>query len=338
LSGSPEHLKSVLERQLERRVGGMMTAIADDPWRSAMQALDFERAWAISDRFMQAAPADKHAGPRHLQRIWRGEPLQGKCVLVRCYHGLGDTIQFVRFMAPLRKTAREVILWCQPELVELMRPVAGIDRILPLHDGAVAADFDADIEIMEVPHALRVKPCDVGANVPYLARSSSFASSFDGRLRVGLVGQAGGWDPQRSIPSSALNSLFMLPNIRFCSLQLADSSGPLRIESRAATSIEALARYMERLDVVITVDTMVAHLAGGLGLRVWTMLRAECDWRWGASGEHCVWYPTMRLFRQAAPGDWSVPLGAVRSALVDLQECVVRRRTEERVQRCALLP
>jgi hypothetical protein len=326
-----------LERQPQRRVNGVMTASVDDPWRSAMQALDFERAWAISDRFMQSAPADKHAGPRHLQRIWRGEPLQGKRVLVRCYHGLGDTIQFVRFMAPLRETAREVILWCQPELVELMRPVAGIDRILPLHDGAVAADFDVDIEVMEVPHALRVKPCDVGANVPYLARSSSFASSSDGRLRVGLVGKAGGWDSQRSIPSSALNALLTLPNIQFCSLQLANSSD-LRIESRAATSIEALARYMERLDVVITVDTMVAHLAGGLGLRAWTMLRAECDWRWGESGEHCVWYPTMRLFRQAAPGDWSVPLRAVRSALVDLHECVVRRRTKERLQSRVLLP
>jgi hypothetical protein len=98
---------------LDRHVSGS--------WTEAMRAGDFERAWAINDRDLaMLAYPPKHTGPRHLQRIWRGEELRGKDVLVRCYHGLGDTIQFLRFMRPLRDVARRVTVWCQGELLPLV--------------------------------------------------------------------------------------------------------------------------------------------------------------------------------------------------------------------------
>ena len=100
--------------------------------------------------------AIKHTGERHFQRIWRGEKLDGRCVLVRCYHGLGDTIQFVRFAKPLRAIAREVLICAQPELLELLRGVEGVDQLYPLHDGTPDARYDVDIEIMELAHALRI--------------------------------------------------------------------------------------------------------------------------------------------------------------------------------------
>src|SRR5690349_12744662 len=109
-----------------------------EDWIKAMRAGDFALAWDISDRDLaevQRMGRSKDEGPRHLQRLWRGEPLQGRRVLVCCYHGLGDTIQFARFLSPLRAIASEVILWCQPELLSLMAAVEGVDRIVPLHDG-----------------------------------------------------------------------------------------------------------------------------------------------------------------------------------------------------------
>ncbi|MBV9531256.1 MAG: hypothetical protein JO283_09340, partial [Bradyrhizobium sp.] len=130
-------------------------------WIAAMRAGDFARAWQISDCDLAAVrrkDPPKHEGPRHRQRIWRGEPLRSRRVLVRCYHGLGDTIQFARFLSPLRQIASEVILWCQPELLSVMATVDGVDRILPLHDGTPDLDFDVDIEIMEIPHAIRATP------------------------------------------------------------------------------------------------------------------------------------------------------------------------------------
>jgi hypothetical protein len=127
------------------------TDVSQESWTDAMRTGNFERAWAINDRnlaVLRRLGPEKHTGPRHLQRIWRGEALRDKRVLVRCYHGLGDTIQFVRFMPALRAVAREVTLWCQPELLPLLERVDGVDRAAPLHDGTPDAEFDVDIEIM----------------------------------------------------------------------------------------------------------------------------------------------------------------------------------------------
>src|SRR3954468_15056403 len=124
-----------------------------------MQGGELQRAWQISDRSLQeyrASGAVKHSGERHQQRIWRGEDLRNKRVLVRCYHGLGDTIQFIRFAKPLREIARQVIVWAQPELVALLRQVDGVDQVFPLHDGTPDFGYDTDIEVMELAHALRV--------------------------------------------------------------------------------------------------------------------------------------------------------------------------------------
>src|SRR5690348_13438194 len=109
------------------RAGGVQ-ACETNEWIAAMRAGDFERAWSITDHDLARlirSGRGKHVGPRHEQRIWRGEELGGMKVLVRCYHGLGDTIQFIRFARPLREIAQEVVVWCQPELVTLVSRVDG---------------------------------------------------------------------------------------------------------------------------------------------------------------------------------------------------------------------
>src|SRR3954470_20791503 len=144
-----------------------------------MRAGEFERAWAISDRDLATfAYPPKHTGPRHVQRIWRGEDLRGKDVLVRCYHGLGDTIQFLRFMRPLRDVARRVTVWCQGELLPLVERAAGVDRAFALHDGAPDIDFEVDIEIMEVPHAIRAAREHVVMRAPYVSLPPTVAPAL----------------------------------------------------------------------------------------------------------------------------------------------------------------
>jgi len=297
---------------------------ADRDWSGALRAGDFERAWRISDRSLLdycASGAIKHSGERHQQRIWRGEALAGQRVLVRCYHGLGDTIQFVRFARPLRALARRLVLWCQPELIPLLRRVDGIDALLPLHDGTPEVDYDVDIEIMELAHALRASPEMIVRGVPYLRPGSAAGlrtDASDGTLSVGLVWQAGGWDQRRAVPARALGRLGALSGITLYSLQLGagrNMAATIPAKDIAAPDLETLAATIMGLDLVITVDTMVAHLAGALGANVWTMLHANCDWRWPTAGRSTIWYPTMRLFHQARPGDWDSVIADVAEAV-----------------------
>src|SRR5690349_6954903 len=144
---------------------------SNHPWMRAMQCGNFARAWEVSDTDLRARLATRrplHTGPRHLQHIWDGRPLADKRVLVRCYHGLGDTMQFIRFAAPLRKMAREVLVWAQPPLLPLLATAAGVDRVLPLHDGTPEVDFDCELEIMELAHALRIDEQTIPCAVPYI--------------------------------------------------------------------------------------------------------------------------------------------------------------------------
>jgi hypothetical protein len=284
-----------------------------------MRRGDFMAAWTISDEVLRRrVEGDQGCGdwPRHLQYVWRGGALRDKRVLVRCYHGLGDTIQFVRFAAPLRNLARRTVLWVQPELLELARAARGVDQAIPLHEGVPDVAYDLDIEIMELPHALRIAPEMLADGVPYVfAGNAAVASS---RRRVGLVWRAGRWNPCRSIPIELLVRLREVAGLDLLSLQLDAAPAELAamgaVDWRSANVYQLATRVMT-LDLVITVDTMSAHLAGALGRPVWTLLPADCDWRWMETRSDSPWYPSMRLFRQRKAGHWREVLDDVIAEL-----------------------
>jgi hypothetical protein len=301
----------------------LLLALMSD-WFDHMRRGDMTAAWDVSDRILR-----ERAGvpcwhlPRHLQYVWNGEPVAGRHVLVRCYHGLGDTIQFVRFLPQLQSLARTVTLWTQPRLIPLLRHAAGIDAMLPLHDGEVGVDYDVDVEIMELPHVLRTTIETLPARVPYL--SIDPAPLPGRRPAIGLVWRAGDWAEHRSIPFAELAPITTLDANWFV-LQ----GGP-GLEERprdfgtlaGTTVIVELARVMRSLDLVITVDTMAAHLAGALGVPVWTLLHADADWRWMTGRSDSPWYPTMRLFRQERPGDWPPVIARVKWGLSPFLGAVV---------------
>jgi hypothetical protein len=286
---------------------------------AAMKRGDFAQAWRISDRILARRIAENdfdHTLPRHIQSIWDGRPLNDKRVLVRCYHGLGDTIQFIRFAKPLRAVAREVSVWVQPPLLPLVIHVEGVDRALPLHDGAPDLAYDVDIEVMELAHALRAGPAALARDVPYIrAPRRNVCIPDDGRLRIGLIWSvAGTWEPERSLHFSALKPILDVSNVMPIVLQrgeAAEQALPFAIADCSNDDVDVFAANLAALDLLICVDTFGAHLAGAMNVPVWVMLKHDCDWRWMSAGRTSPWYPSMRLYRQPARGDWESVIAEV---------------------------
>jgi hypothetical protein len=276
-----------------------------------MRRGDFTAAWKISDDILtkRVATGPSWDLPRHEQWVWDGRGLSGRAVLVRCYHGLGDTIQFARFLPELQAIAGQTIVWAQPTLVPLLETMRLSARLLPLHDGDPEVDYEADIEIMELAHALRITPKSLATAVPYFDVTS--APRISTRFSVGVLAQAGNWDATRSIPADVLD--LRVPGIHLLSLQI-DSALPGMVDA-STSDILTLASRLKALDLVITVDTMLAHLAGSLGVPTWVLLPAEPDWRWMQGRSDSPWYPSMYLFRQEQPGEWNTVVNEVRARL-----------------------
>lgn len=301
-------------------------------WSQAMRRGDFEAAWRETDRIEDARRAAETAGgvvrqTHHL--VWNGTPFAGRRVLVRCTHGLGDTLQFVRYVPHLRAMARSVTLLAQPHLLPLF---TGSDAFGNVRNGWTdepAPPHDVEVEVMELPYAFRSTLETLPREVPYLPLAPAWRAAerlphFDAaaRLRVGLLWAASEWDASRSIAPAALAALAGVRDVAFYSLQQGAArrawrSAPIRIEPlhRHTESIDALAAAILALDLVITVDGMVAHLAGALGRPVWVLLKHDADWRWMEGRADSPWYPTLRIFRQPRPHDWPATLEAVAARL-----------------------
>lgn len=295
-------------------------------WIEMMRRGDFAAAWNISDALLQRRSIeDQHKLPRQFQTIWDGTPVRGKRVLLRSYHGLGDTIQFIRYAALLKKEAAQVILWAQPSLIPLLRTVDGIDSLLPLHDGEPDVEYDIDVELNELPYLFRTTLDSIPADVPYLHVEAALLPDSE-RRKVALIWKSGDWDTSRSIPFSKFQRLAQLPGIDWHILQRdAHRSGWDGTFGKISGGDNPLddARVMRALDLVISVDTMTAHLAGALAQRVWTLLPFDPDWRWMRDRNDSPWYPTMRLFRQKEKGSWDAVIDEVEQELRKLSRQVV---------------
>jgi hypothetical protein len=297
-----------------------------DSWILHMQRGEFEAAWKISDEVTRTRTgvSCEHL-PRHFQYFWDGQPLDGKRVLVRCYHGLGDTIQFIRYAPLLRSRAREVIVWSQPKLIPLLQSVAGIDLLLPLHDGTPQVEFDASVELMELPHVFRTTIPTIPNDIPYLHVTPA-PPARTSNLAVGLTWEGGDWNEHRAVPFAMLEPLINIPGIDWYVFQRGEAleHRPKSFGTISKGNLHDEARLLAALDLMISVDTMTAHLAGALGVPVWTLLQRDADWRWMTQREDSPWYPTMRLFRQECQGDWTPVIAKVTTALKAL--CQYRLR------------
>lgn len=240
--------------------------------------------------------------------------------------GRGDAIQFFRYAPLLAERGFRVSLWVQSDLRRLAAAVPGVEAAFG--SGDPLPEFDAHAPLLSLPLLLGEDRPAGGRPVPYLPAGGRAADRRPGRRAVGLVwagNPAHDNDANRSLPLAALAPLFELDGIDWVALQVgraaeqrADSpwAGLIRDAGSGLSDFADTAQVIGSLDLVITVDTAAAHLAGALGAPVWVLLpRVGVDWRWGHQGESTAWYPTMRLFRQVAAGDWSGPVAVMRAAL-----------------------
>lgn len=261
--------------------------------------------------------------------LWDGEP--GRRLLVVHEQGIGDTIQMVRYLPALRARAAHVTLICAPELLPLLRAVAGADDVLPRGAVLDVARYDAYVRMMSLPRLLGTTLETIPAEAPYLQPDPALVEAWSVPLaqlpapRIGLTWAGNPLhsnDRERSIPLAAFAPLREIPGLSWIALQKgerADEPAPegLALE-RLGPSLADLAQtaaVVAQLDLVVTVDTAVAHLAGALGRPVWMLVARRPDWRWLLDRDETPWYPTMRLFRRRARESWGEAIGRLCEAL-----------------------
>lgn len=312
-----------LFRQAETR--GLPPLSAVEPrWITAMLLGRYERAWGLSDAVLASREGEdfnRPWTPYHSRCVWDGTPLAGQRVLVRCYHGLGDSIQFLRYAKSLAALGCTVLLEIQPALMDLARTCPGVATVVALGDADAALSWDVQVESMELPHALRTTHRTVPDCVPYLGADLPRHRAA-GRLRVGLIWQAGGWDERRSLALADLAPLLALRrHVDLLALQPEQDPAWLAamgLEDASTPGLDAFARVLAGLDLLVTVDTMAAHLGGAMAVPTLVLLHHAADWRWGARGRRTPWYPSMTLLRQPRPGAWTPVVAAAC-------ECVTAR-------------
>lgn len=241
-----------------------------------------------------SAIRDDPALPYHLRWVWDGTAPDDRHVLVRCYHGLGDTLQFARFLPALAARAASVTFEVQPRLACLFGdfPV----RVVPFDPARPHPPAEVNIESMELARALGIAPAE--APPAWLHRPAFHLPPGT----IGLCCRTGDWDPERAIPPHLLEPL---SHCRTCfSLDLGRSPLAVLNPGGCPDDIEATAALIAGCELVVSADTMVAHLAGALGKPAILLLRDEPDWRWAGGSGRSEWYPDFRLIRQPAPGAW----------------------------------
>ncbi len=282
---------------------------------------DFAAGWAEfewRDRVPGRRPRE-FAQPR-----WRGEELGGDVLLIHAEQGFGDAIQFCRYV-PMAARRRRMALEVPAPLVRLMQGLEGVGRVVA--QGEELPRFDAHCPMLSLPHVFGTTVETIPADVPYLkAPESALWKSRVGQLaglRVGLcwAGSAGyRYDQWRSLTSGELVELAGVPGVSLVSLQ-KDPAQPIPFElklhdwSPELRDFADTAALIAELDLVISVDSAVAHLAGALGKPVWLLNRFAPDWRWVQGGERSPRYPSLRQFRQPARGDWGSVMRRIRAAL-----------------------
>jgi tetratricopeptide (TPR) repeat protein len=291
---------------------------------------DMESGWAGYDSRLETE-AHRRKYPFEKARWRRGEPVEGKSVLVYAEQGLGDTIQFARYIPLLEATGARVIVRVQVSLKSLLSHQLGTATVISTKDPVPEHDFQCSL--LSLPREFGTRLDSIPSRVPYLvapqAKTEAWRKVFAHApgLKVGLVWSGNPkhqFDHNRSLPIELLPEItagmpahFFAIQKEFRGTDREKLAGMPQIHdlSRKIVSFEDTAAIVTALDLVITVDTSVAHLAGSLGAKAWVMLGFAPDWRWLLDRSDSPWYPSLRLFRQPALGDWGAVIRDIRVAL-----------------------
>jgi hypothetical protein len=296
--GKPQEALSVLNEAL--------SASPNDPlmrsYRGALMLLlgDLKGGFAEYEWRWQT---EQYINTKPRTAIWDGTSMPGQTLLLYTEQGFGDTFQFVRYAALAKQRCARVFLHCEKSLAPLM-------RLCPLIDGLVTKDDPLPVRggfstLMSLPSTFGTTLQTIPADVPYLRADAklvgewaAFLKKHDG-FKVGINWKGSGSTAERDIPKGQFKPLSKIPKVQLIELQKKDGS---EFDNNGA--FMDTAAVMMNLDLIITCDTSVAHLAGALGRKTWLCLPFAPEWRWMLDREDSPWYPTMKLFRQKQPGDW----------------------------------
>jgi tetratricopeptide (TPR) repeat protein len=274
--------------------------------------------------------------PREFDRpMWDGSDPAGRTILVHCEQGFGDIFQFLRYVPMIRARGATVYLETTYKLAGLARRMAG--DIPVLVSGTMLPDFDLHVPLLSLPVIFGTSTSTVPASVPYVTADAGLAAQWQSRLeptdglRVGLVWSGNSKpDPKRSTTLAELAPLGRVAGISFISMQppprSADAENPpsgmklQNIGGLLGDLWDPTAYFLSQLDLLITIDSGIAHLAGAMGVRTWVLLPHTYDWRWVLKYPASAWYPSVRLFRQTAPDDWGPVIEQVASELAKVEK------------------
>jgi tetratricopeptide (TPR) repeat protein len=306
---------------------------ANAHWNLGLSLLrkgDFQNGWPEYEwrwKVDEFAPPIRFTRPR-----WDGTDLRGRRILIYGEQGFGDVIQFIRYLPQVSARGGRVLVACHPSLHRLFKDFTSVqqwvaaDQSMPSHD--------VYCPLISLPRLFGTTLENIPANIPYLTADPELTQQWQTRLppatrpRVGLV-----WagrhtpDPDRSVPIEYLSPLAQVSSVQFISLQKgiapekAQSVGAMLNMPDWTAELKHFAdtaALIANLDLVITIDTAVAHLAGAMGKPTWVLLKRYPDWRWMLDRPDSAWYPTMRLFRQPQIGDWQTPIAQIVEALRSL--------------------
>lgn len=295
---------------------------------------EFARGWTEYDwrlRLEQHPQARMFATPQ-----WDGSPLDGRTILLVDEGGLGDQIQFVRYAPLVKALGGTVVVTCHPRLQRLFRTRPGIDRIVPRAPDGPMPECDTHAFAMSLPRILHTTLDTIPADVPYLAADPAEVERWRerldgiGGLRIGInwEGNRGNVDGRnRTLPVEGFFPVAAMKGVRLFSLQkgagkerlaeFPEDAGVIDLE-QSPGDLADTAAAMEQLDLVVTNDTSIAHLAGALGRPVWVLLASAPCWRWLEGRDDSPWYPTMRLFRRDFRESWYDVFARVQQAIAEL--------------------
>jgi Tfp pilus assembly protein PilF len=269
---------------------------------------------------------------------WNGDPIRSQTLLVHDEQGLGDTFQFTRYLPWVKSRCGRLIFETRQELVPLLENTLGIDDIIiRTSQGPPTIPFDEYAPLMSLGYIMNVDPDRTPPMQPYIQATQDKIARWGSRIPSGEINIGLVWagrpehrnDINRSCNLKLLAPLFRLPGFRFIGLQKGPAAAQAKEAFNGGTfsnwgeeleSFSDTAGIIHHLDLVLTVDTSVAHLAGAMGRPVWVLIPYLPDWRWGMKGTLTSWYPSMRLFRQTRPGDWQTVIGQIQSELAHVHE------------------
>jgi tetratricopeptide (TPR) repeat protein len=303
----------------------------DAHWNLALLLLlqgDFQNGWREYE-WRTRVKKFEPLFPQFPQPVWDGKPLDGRRILLHTEQGFGDSLHFARFVQYVAKSGGEIILAVHPKLFRLFKSIPNVGKIVPASEKL--PPFDVHCPLPSLPLVLGLT--EPVWNGPYLQPESDLKAKFtdiiaraQGKLKVGLIWSGRAQPAGRSIPLQSFAPLAHR-RIQFYSLQIGEGREQIRSLPPGMDLIDPAdqiadfadsAALMDQLDLIISIDTAAAQLAGALGKRVWTLLKFVPDWRWLLNRDDSPWYPTMRLFRQQTDGDWQTPVDRIAAALNDL--------------------